>query len=178
MSQAPDIDGPLLQRVEEGDPLALARVYERYATLVHAVGMRLTMSEDEANDITHTVFVGLPLALRSYAGRGSFEGWLRRVAVTTALKVLRSRRREVDLTDALLAGLRSRARGSRAIVVGLAIEEALARLPDRLRVVFVLKEVEGYSHEEIADMLDITSGASMTRLCRARTRLREQLGDA
>lgn len=177
MSPAPDMNRALLRRVQEGDPLALGHLYDRYASMVYGVGVRLTSSEDDAEDITHTVFIGLPLALRSYAARGSFEGWLRRVAVTTGLKVLRSRRRECGLTDAILDSVRSRARGERQIIAGLTIDEALARLPDGLRVAFVLKEVEGYSHREIAEMLDITPGASMTRVCRARTRLQKWLGD-
>jgi RNA polymerase sigma-70 factor, ECF subfamily len=160
--------------VQEGDSVALAHVYDKWARMVHGVSLRITGSLADAEDVTQTVFVGLPLALQRFEGRGSFEGWLRRIAVTTALKVVRAGRREVRLTTRLLDFFGPRRTEDR-IISRLTIHEALTELEPELRTVLVLKEVEGYSHREIAELLDITPENSMVRLCRARKRLRALL---
>lgn len=163
----------LLQRAAAGHPEALAALYERYTAVVHRAAHRLTGSRADADDVLQDVFVGLPEALRRFAGRGSLEGWIRRIAIRTSLMRIRgaSRRREVPLDDA-------RPRASADAAAGVdraALERALAALPGALRVVFVLKEVEGYSHAEIARLLGIREGASEVRLHRARKSLRTLL---
>lgn len=128
----------------------------------------MTGQVDDAEDVLQDVFLGLPEALRSYAARGSFAAWLYRVAARTALMRLRAtcRRRETRLFE-------SRAAPSGAgVVERLTIEAALSSLPESLRIVFVLREIEGYSHAEIGAMLGIREGASKVRLHRARRALR------
>lgn len=166
---APD----LLQRAAAGQPQALTILYEQYAPVVHRAAYRLTGSRADADDVLQDVFVGLPEALRRYAGRGSLEGWIRKVAIRTALMRMRgaSRRREVPLEEVTPAAPADPA----AELHRAALERALAALPDALRVVFVLKEVEGYSHAEIAQLLGIREGASEVRLHRARKSLRTLL---
>jgi RNA polymerase sigma-70 factor, ECF subfamily len=171
--ESPPPAADLLQRAAAGQPDALADLYARYASVVHRAAYRLTASRADADDVLQDVFVGLPEALRHFGGRGSLEGWIRRVAVRAALMRMRgaSRRREVPLegTDAPAAGDPS-AGIDRAV-----LERALSALPDALRVVFVLKEVEGYSHAEIGRLLGIREGASEVRLHRARKSLRTLL---
>lgn len=166
----------VLERAAAGHPDALAWLYERYAPVVHRAAYRLTASRADADDVLQDVFVGLPEALRQYGGRGSLEGWLRKVAVRTALMRIRgsSRRREVPLDDVSPAAPRS---DPGAGIDRAALESALAALPASLRVVFVLKEVEGYSHAEIAALLRIGEGASEVRLHRARKSLRTLLNE-
>lgn len=169
---APPVDD-LPRRAAAGNPDALSALYERYAATVHRAAHRLTGSRADADDVLQDVFVGLPEALRRFAGRGSLEGWIRKVAIRTALMRMRgtSRRREVPLDDVAPATAADPAAG----VDRAALERALAQLPDSLRVVFVLKEVEGYSHAEIAQLLGIREGASEVRLHRARKSLRTLL---
>lgn len=157
-----------------GDPAALAALYERYGEMVHRTAYRLTGSAADADDLLQDVFVGLPEALRSYTGAGSLEGWLRRVTVRTALMRLRrtGRRREVSLDGA--HHVPASADGDPGLAG--AVQAALDALPEPLRTVFVLKEVEGYSHAEIARALDIRVGTSEVRLSRARKQLRRLLG--
>ena len=119
----------------------------------------------------HDVFVGLPEALGRYEERGSFVAWLKRVTARVALMRLRSgkRRREVTLDDAAAQsepGMASERDG---------LEAAVNTLPDHLRAVLVLKEIEGYAHAEIAELLGISEGASRVRLTRALKRLRNEL---
>ncbi|MFL5542723.1 MAG: RNA polymerase sigma factor [Longimicrobiaceae bacterium] len=169
---SPPTPDALLQQTRAGDPGALAELYRRHCDAVHAVAFRLTASAAEADDVLQDVFVGLPEALRRYDGRGSFAGWLRRVAVRTALMRMRrsTRRGEVALADDAPAPAPDAA-------ARVDIERALAALAPGLRAVFVLREVEGYSHAEIAEMLGLRAGTSEVRLHRARQRLRQLLGD-
>lgn len=163
-----------LERFQAGDAEAFASLYEEYAGMVFRVALRVTQSFAEAADVTQDVFLGLPTAIRNYQERGSFEAWLKTVAVRAAYMRLRSagRRREVHHP-----GYGEPRRDSRltSAVDRLALERAIGQLPGHLRVVFVMKEVEGFSHDEIADALGITAGASSVRLSRARKKLRKVL---
>jgi RNA polymerase sigma-70 factor (ECF subfamily) len=132
---------------------------------------RLVGAREDAEDVVHDVFVGLPEALRRYEERGSFAAWLKRVTARVALMRLRSgkRRREVAL---------ERAGGHAeppAPLDGDGLQAAVNTLPDHLRAVLVLKEIEGYGHAEIAQLLGISEGASRVRLTRALKRLRNEL---
>lgn len=121
----------------------------------------------------HDVFVGLPEALGRYEERGNLTGWLKRVTARVALGRVRSRerRREVPLD---LAGSRSE---QLADPDGIALQVAVNQLPHGLRVVIVLKAIEGYSHREVADLLGISVVASRVRVHRALARLRQLLED-
>jgi RNA polymerase sigma-70 factor, ECF subfamily len=171
---APPTPRALLDRTLAGDGDALAELFRLHGAAVHAVAYRLTASAADADDVVQDVFVGLPEALRRFDARGSFAGWLRRVAARTALMRMRrsTRRGEVELDD--------QASPPAAVADAAArvdIERALASLPPGLRAVFVLREVEGYSHAEIAEIMGLRAGTSEVRLHRARLRLRELLGD-
>ncbi len=164
----------LLSRLGRGDADALREVYERYADDVYRIALRFTGSSADAYDVTHDVFVGLPEALQRYDPDRSFPSWLRGVAVRTAQMRLRSerRRREVALPSVVGLAVRSR---QEAVVDRLTLEKALDGLSPDLRSVVVLRELEGLSYQEIADLLGITKSAAAVRLHRARRRLREIL---
>jgi RNA polymerase sigma-70 factor (ECF subfamily) len=139
------------------------------------IAYHLTGSAADAEDVLHDVFLGLPEALRRYDERGRLAAWLGQLTARVALTRMRrlARSREVPLGETR-EGLRSSA-GSLDDRIGLAA--ALHALPDALRLVFVLKVIEGHSHAEIASMLGITPGASEVRLVRAVKKLRILLGD-
>ena len=159
--------------LRSGDPAALGRAYEEHATDVRRIAWRILGNRTDTDDVVQDVFLGLPEAMRHYTEQGSFAGWLRTLAARTALLRLRraSRRREDPLDNEARAnaGLHETAD---AIVARLTLTSAIARLPDELRLVFVFKEMEGYSHAEIASMLGIRVGTSEVRLHRALKRLR------
>ena len=174
LSADPPIHPTLLARVAQGDADALGELFARHGGEVHRVAYRLTRPAADADDVLQDVFVGLPEALKRFEGRGSFGRWIRRVAARTALMRLRGagRRREVELPEGdAPSGPAAPGPG----IDGLALERALAALPDGLRAVFVLREVEGYSHAEIAETLGIRPGTSEVRLHRARRLLRQAL---
>lgn len=165
-----------LARAVSGSPEALVALYDAYADRVYATALRLTGRTPDAEDVVQDVFLGLPRALRTFEGRGAFAGWLRTVTIRTCLMRMRRRRhrREVPL-DA--ASPDSIAVDPRETVRTLAIQSALRDLPETLRLVFVLKVVEGRPHTEIARLLGISVSASRARLSRARATLRSALAE-
>ncbi len=164
-------DAQLAEGAARGEPDALAGVYSRYARGLFAVAYRLLQRREDAEDVVHDVFVGLPEALRRYKERDSLGAWLRTITARVALQ--RIRHEAVRSTVAL--GDEQVAAKPNALDASLTIERALTELAPNLRAVLVLKEIEGFSHAEIAGMLNISVGASEVRLHRALQALRAML---
>jgi len=138
--------------------------------------LRLTGSRDDAEDVVQDLFVGLPRALKAYREQGRFESWLKRIAVRLCLIRLRSRKRRHEVPiDAVATELAREAMNPADIV---ALERVILSLPATLRSVFVLREIEGFSHDEIAAMLNITATNSAQRLSRAWRQLRKDAAHA
>ena len=163
----------LVRAARRGDAAALGTLYDAYADTLYRTAFRLSGNSDDAQDIVHDCFVGLPEALLQYDERGRLEAWLRRVVVRLVLMRRRSelRRREdrVDLTP-ISSPMRTEARAELGDV-----RSAVSALPQAMRDVFLLKQIEGYSHEEIAQLLGISAGASRVRFSRALDTLRRAL---
>lgn len=162
-------EAALVAAVAAGSRDALAELYRCHADACFTMALRLLGHRVDAEDVLQDVFLGLPLALRAYAERGTFPAWLRRVTARVAMATARRRRPdeplapEFPVTD---ADLETR------MAVGIDIETAIAALSAPLRAAFVLRAVEGFSHEEIAELLGITPANAMQRFSRACKRLR------
>jgi RNA polymerase sigma-70 factor (ECF subfamily) len=162
-----------LEQVAAGDMAALGELFVAFGDLVYRTSLRLTGSPADAEDVTQELFVRLPGALRGFTGgASSFPGWIRRIAVRQTLMQMRSgrRRREVDVD-----GVASLVAPPDDALTRLTLEGALARLSAEHRMVFLLKEVEGLSHAEIAELVGISVANSEVRLHRARRELRDLL---
>lgn len=161
----------LARRAAGSEREALRHLYEHYSDELFAVAHRLTDSVADARDVLHDVFSGLPVSLQTFKYDQPVGPWLRAVTTRTALMLLRkkARRREVSIPH---EDVPSRPIG---VLDAIALERALASLPEKLRTVLILKEVEGYSHKEIGELLNIDPSASAVRLFRARERLRAVL---
>jgi RNA polymerase sigma factor (sigma-70 family) len=153
----------------------LARVFREHGQLVLDTAYRLTGRLSDAEDVLQDVFLGLPAALQRYEPRDAFVPWLRRVTVRVALMHLRRSRTRREIPFDLVPEP-SIPEPDRLLAQD-AIARAIAALPDGLRAVFVLREVEGYSHAEIAALLEIREGTSQVRHHRAVRLLRAALGD-
>jgi len=164
----------LVKGARAGQPDAIAGLYDLYGKTVYGVALRLSNSETDAEDVVQDVFIGLGRSLASFEGRGSLEGWIKRVTSRTALMRLRRQRTRNEISIGAGIPAWSASAGS-SPTDRLTLEQALAGLPDELRAVFVLKEVEGYSHREIGEMLGIQPGTSKIRLHRARQGLRRSI---
>lgn len=160
---------------DPGIPTDLSELYDRYGTMVYQAAYRLLQSPEDAEDVLQDVFVKLPDVLRTFSGRGSFDGWIRQIAVRIALMKLRLRKRRAEVPFEIAASAVGDSSQAAGLTDWLTLEKAIAALPPKLRAVFVLKDVEGYSHDDIARMLELTPRASEVRLHRARKLLRKQL---
>jgi RNA polymerase sigma-70 factor (ECF subfamily) len=172
-------DTVLIERLKSGSRQALHELYCRYGRLAYRTALRITESPEDAEDVLQDLFLGLPEAVSSYEGRGSFEAWIRRVAARMGLMRIRraSRRREVPFETLAVAGKEPGTTSDGGIRVDCVnLERALTQLSEMDRVVFVLKEVEGYSHADIGATLGITRAASAVRLHRAKRELMKILG--
>ena len=157
-----------------GDAHAFERLYRTHAARVHSLVRRM-LGEDEADEVTQDVFVRVWQKLGTFRGESAFGTWLHRLAVNVALARradLGTRRRRFHEDDAPLELVSARGASPEAT---MDFEQALARLPEGARQVFVLHDVEGYRHEEIAEMLGLATGTSKSQLHRARMALRTHL---
>jgi RNA polymerase sigma-70 factor, ECF subfamily len=168
-------DQLLLQRARNGDEMALRSLWVQHSPHIDAVIRRLCGDSDMAADIAQEVWMQIFRALPSYRGDAQFGTWAHRIAVNRTLNALRKVRRldksEVDMPDEVAAPLEDLDRG----FVAESIDAAIARLSPGARTVFVMHDVEGYTHEEIAEQLGITAGGSKSQLFKARAKLRRLL---
>lgn len=167
-------DKVLIRQTRSGSMEALGDLYGRYAERVYRMALRILGSPAEAEDVLQDVFVGLPSALRRFDEEHDLGPWLTRVAARVALSRVRSTGRR-DQREQSYASELSPDTPSVQVDRRLLLERALEEVPELLRPVLLLKEVEGYSHDEIADLLSITPGASAVRLHRALKILRQAL---
>ena len=187
-SETDDDTGDLCRRCSAGDEDAFREAYRRFAGPLYGAAWRILKSSQEAEEVVQEAF----LTLYRKGGESRPEnlgGWLHRVAVNRSLDRIRSRSRrsEVELDERLQAASAapSLAAGAGAAAsrrpvpatsgVGLDIERAVARLPERTRMVFLLHDIEGFTHREIAEIMGISDGSSKSMLFRARALLREWL---
>jgi RNA polymerase sigma-70 factor, ECF subfamily len=164
-----------------GDRVAFERVYRAHVDRVYSVCVRMTSDRNLAEELTQDTFVRAWQKLSLFRGESSFGTWLHRLAVNVVLNARKSegrlRRRVTTSTDEQEEGSGVQVAASLPFAPGewTDIEEAIAKLPIGARRIFVLHDVEGYRHEEIGQMLGITSGGSKAQLHRARMLLRETL---
>jgi RNA polymerase sigma-70 factor (ECF subfamily) len=184
---AGDADLHLFARARGGDFDAFSQLVSRLQCHVFAAARRITGREQDAEDVTQQTFLSVLEHLDGFRGESSVATWVSRIATNHALKVLRKRRRlpTSSLDDDRFKNLphpeyiaswrdTPEALAERAEVRYL-LDEALAELDEKYRVVFVLRDVEGLSVRETAEALGLTETAVKVRLLRARLQLRERL---
>lgn len=164
----------LIERAMSGDGGAIRALYERYAPRVYAVVRRLAGDDALAEDWAQEAWVQAIRALPRFRGEAQFSTWLHRVAVNAALQGRRWRERRVRHEEPLPVTLANRPEGDR-VLLRVRLERALQEVPDGMRHVLILHDVEGYTHADIAEMLGIAPGTSKSQLFKARARMRELL---
>jgi RNA polymerase sigma-70 factor, ECF subfamily len=157
-----------------GDATAFERLYRTHVNRVHSLVRRM-LDADVADDVTQDVFIRAWQKLSTFRGESAFGTWLHKLAVNVTL----ARRKSVGIErgrfineEEPLHGLSGR---HETPELSMDFEEALSRLPEKARQVFVLHDVEGYRHEEIARMLGVVPGTSKSQLHHARMALRRHL---
>ena len=168
----------LVRRAQEGDVAAFETLYRDNERRVFGLCLRLSSNPSLAEELTQDVFVRAWRKLSSFRGDSAFSSWLYPIAVNTALSERRSRVRRtsrVFATDDLTPFEKAPEVKQAGPEAGFDLEVAMKELPPGARAVFVLHDVEGYRHAEIAQMMDIAVGTSKAQLHRARALLREAL---
>lgn len=166
----------LVARAQAGDQTAFRDLYRQHAGRVYALCLRLTGDARDAEERTQDVFVRLWDKLRSFRGDSAFSSWLHRLAVNVVFNERRTtRRRERRVMPAEDPAGLERHPGNPTEGLNIDLERAIAELPDGAREVFVLFDIEGYGHGEIAELTGIAEGTSKAQLFRARRLLREKL---
>jgi RNA polymerase sigma-70 factor (ECF subfamily) len=174
----------LVKRAQQGDSEAFAALFHSHKARIYSVCLRMTSNAAEAEDLTQDAFLQVFRKITSFRGDSAFSTWLHRISVNTVLMHFRKKslsqvsldepysnedgakvRREFGTRDADLAGCVDR----------IALARAMKELPPGYRTIFLLHEVEGYEHKEIAEMLGCSVGNSKSQLHKAKLRIRQLL---
>lgn len=173
----------LLARARRGDESAFRQLYRSHVDRTFGLAYRITGDEELARDATQEAFVRAFGCLDDFRGDAAFSTWLHRITVRSALNLVRDRARHrngrVPLDEeALPEGIPGAPSLRRpAFELRDRIREAVDALPEHYRVVLVMHDVEGFTHREIAERLEVREGTSKARLSRARARLRSVLDE-
>jgi len=176
-----------IEALKSGDPDEFARLVDAYSGPVYRLGLRMLRREQDAEDVLQNTFLKVLQHIRNFEERSSLSTWIYRIAANEALMMLRKMRPEVDLDDQgadddekymphLFTDWGALPESS--LESGEAkkyLENAIVALPPSLRVVFILRDIEGLSIKETSEALSLTETNVKTRLLRARLNLREQL---
>jgi RNA polymerase sigma-70 factor, ECF subfamily len=181
-----DSDAELVRRAQEGDSDAFASLFHTHKARIYSVCLRMTNNAAEAEDLTQDAFLQVFRKLATFRGDSALSTWLYRIAVNTVLMHFRKKvLRQISLDEPYNqdAKVVRREYGSRddrltGSVDRIALARAIKELPDGYRTIFLLHEVEGYEHQEIAELLDCSVGNSKSQLHKAKLRIRELLGRA
>ena len=164
-----------IRRAINGDEAALRALWVAHAPRIDAVVRRLVGDPDQAADIAQEVWIQIFRALPTWRGDSQFSTWAHRIAVNRTLNALRSVRRLAKIETVMEDDTVAVDDDLDRTFLAQSIDEAVRKLSPGARAVFVLHDVEGYTHEEIAEQFGITSGGSKAQLHRARMLLRRML---
>jgi len=164
----------LIIQCKKQDAKAQGELYKQYRTILFSICLRYSPNYVEAEDNLQDAFITIFKKIGQYKGKGSFEGWIKRVTVNTVLQKYR-KKRVFDIRD----------EGRLEDEVDEEVEDnnvpldfllkIIQELPDRYRLVFSMYVMDGYSHKEVADMLGISDGTSKSNLARARAILKTKI---
>lgn len=175
---APDAkDFDLTRLAAAGNIAAFELLYERYHRRTYGLCLRMTNSQTEAEDLTQEVFIQLFRKIGSFRGESAFSTWLHRLTVNQVLMHFRRRSfknektsEDGEIPEQIVPGTENRLR--MPILDRIGLTKAVAELPPGYRKVFLLHDVQGYEHEEVARILKISVGTSKSQLHKARLKLR------
>ncbi|NQY67154.1 MAG: RNA polymerase sigma factor [Flavobacteriales bacterium] len=168
-------DEEIIKGCLQGNLFAQKCLFEKYSRKMLGVCFRYSTDKQEAQDILQEAFIKVFKKLDTYKGTGSLEGWIRRIAVHTAIENFRSKKtkHEVDIEDA-----EDEANTNPEVEAQMNADDIMKfinLLPDGYKMVFNLFSIEGYSHKEIADRLNISENTSYSQYSRAKAQLRKWL---
>ncbi|WP_179021507.1 RNA polymerase sigma factor [Winogradskyella forsetii] len=164
----------LIKNCINQDAQAQSQLYKQYASKLFSVCLKYSKNYAEAEDNLHDAFITIFSKIGQYRNKGSFEGWLKRIAINTALQRYRE---DVGVYDIINEGnIKDVEVDINEDDVGIEyLLKIIQELPDRYRLVFNLYVLDGYSHVEISELINISTGTSKSNLARARMILKEKI---
>lgn len=172
-------DLELARRCERGDMAAFEEIYRAHAARLYSLALRMSGSEQDAEDLLQETFLQAYRKIGGFRGDSTLGTWLYRLAVNQCLDYLRSRQarmsRATELFDETEPAEVIQESGTIPAISRIDLDRAIARLPEGCRAVFVLHDVEGFAHQEVAAMLGISEGTSKSQVHKARLKLRSIL---
>ncbi|HEV8304886.1 MAG TPA: RNA polymerase sigma factor [Gemmatimonadales bacterium] len=166
----PDV---LVARAKAGDQAALESLFRAFETPVYNLARRIMRTPEDAEDVLQETFLEVVRSIQQYRGEGHLWGWIRRIAATKALmRIRRDQLRAAEPLDEEPVG-----RPGTHVGANIDLERAFEQLSDTSRSVVWLHDVEGYTHEEIAELMGKSVSFSKSQLARAHARLRRMLGE-
>jgi RNA polymerase sigma factor (sigma-70 family) len=171
-----NIHEELIARCKTGEREAYYKLYKLYSRAMFNVSYRITGREEDAEDALQEAFISAFRNLGSYRGDAAFGAWLKKIVVNKAINVLKKRKHEMMPEDDQwdVAEEEASAEYKETLTVDL-VKTAISKLPDGYRSVLSLYLLEGYDHQEIAEILNISESTSKSQLNRAKSKLRELL---
>jgi RNA polymerase sigma-70 factor (ECF subfamily) len=178
------LDPDVVKRAQQGDSDAFAALFHAHKARIYSVCLRMTNNAAEAEDLTQDAFLQVFRKITTFRGDSAFSTWLHRIAVNTVLMHFRKKSlSQVSLDEPFHNGNGAKVRreyGTRdnhlaGCVDRVALASAIKELPHGYRTIFLLHEVEGYEHQEIAEMLGCSVGNSKSQLHKAKLRIRQLL---
>ena len=177
--------GAIIRRAQSGDPSAFEIIYQQHASRVYALCLRMVRETREAEDLTQEAFLQLFRKIHTFRGESAFSTWLHRLTANIVLmhfrkkKLISSSLEDINATDEDHAGPNRELSAPDLRLTGLFdrvdLQTAIDRLPEGCKAMFLLHDVQGYDHSEIAEILGCSIGNSKSQLHRARIRLRKLL---
>lgn len=171
-----EFDNAFIKRLKDNDSKTQKVFYEQLAPKMYGVCVRFALVQEDADDIMQDGFIRVFNHIKDFRGEGSIEGWVRRTIVNTAINYYKKKIKQGIKTD--LEYVKSKVSESNNIVEKMAADELLVlinQLPPGYRMVFNLNIIEGYTHKEIGQLLDISENTSKSQLSRARASLQKKI---
>lgn len=164
----------IIKKCKKGKLDAQKALYEAYSGTLYYIALRYVKDQDVAQDLLHDCFITIFDKIKTYRGEGSFEGWIKRIMVNTSLSYLRKLKKEKEHEEHIFL-VETNDREDENLVNMDKVLRTLNRLPMGARTIFNLYYIEGYTHKEIAQELNISEGTSKSQLGRARELLKQEL---
>lgn len=164
----------LIENCKKNDVKAQGELYKLYASKLYSICLKYSKDADEAQDNLQDAFITIFKSIEQFQYRGSFEGWIKRITVNTVLQKYR-KERVFEIINEQQIEQEEDVEVDEDQVSLKYLLQIIQELPDRYRLVFNLYVLDGYSHQEIAKMLEITEGTSKSNLARARMILRTKI---
>lgn len=164
----------LIENCKKNDVKAQGELYKLYSGKLYSICLKYSKDADEAQDNLQDAFITIFKSIEQFQYRGSFEGWIKRITVNTVLQKYR-KERVFEIINEQQIEQEEEVEVDESQLSLKFLLEIIQSLPDRYRLVFNLYVLDGYSHQEIATMLEITEGTSKSNLARARMILKTKI---